>query len=133
MEGTVVNQIEIKGFSDDKKSEKFRKQIKSLRSVFHLSQMDKNLDFAAADASWKKKDDHSLVYLFLTEGFSPESEICSLAELYPHLEIHHMIISPNGKGLLLYFRYSGGKLSEKTEQTGSVVHMLGDLIKGGFL
>lgn len=131
MEGTIVNQIEISGFEDEKSSDKFRKKLKSLKSRFNLKSFDKSMSFSAEEASWKSKEDHSLIYLFLTEDSHPDKEIARLAELNPLLEIQHLIISPAGCGEILLRQYKGETLKEETF-SGSLAHMLGDLIQGGF-
>jgi len=132
LEGSVVNQIEISGFENEKDSAKFRKKLKSLKSVFTLSKVDKTLSFIAEEANWKMKEDYSLVYLFITEDSHPESEILSLAKLYSLLRIQHLVISPSEEGLMIHYLYSKGALIKKTEHSGAMVYMLGDLIKGGF-
>lgn len=131
MDGSIVNQIEISGFSDAKESARMRKKLKTLKSVFNLSAVDKKIGFTAQEASWKEKDDHSLVYLFLTEDSFPREEVRMFAELFGNLEIQHLAISPSGCGEMIHLVYSAGEVSE-TSYGGSVVHMLGDLIKGGF-
>lgn len=132
LEGSIVNQIEISGFTDEKKAVKFRKKIKSIKSIFNLSRIDKSISFAAEEASWKLKDDFSLVYLFLTEDFYPEEEIAALSSSLEELSVRHLVLSPSGEGLVLYFHYGNGVLEEKTEVKGDAAHMLGDLVKGGF-
>ena len=132
MEGSIVNQIEISGFSDEKEAQQFRKKIKSLKSNFNLKKISSNIDFIAEEASWKIKDDNSLVFLFITEDFSPENEIKNLSELLPNLKLQHLVISPSGSGLLKHLSYENGELVYKNEVEGSLSQMLGDLIKGGF-
>jgi hypothetical protein len=132
LEGSVVNQIEISGFKNLVEAEKFRKKIKSMKSVFNISKIDKHIEFQAEEASYKIKDDHSLVYLFLTENSYPEHELCDLSGIMKNLSINHLIIAPSGEGVLIFFRYEMGQIIEKTEMKGSVAHMLGDLIQGGF-
>ena len=132
MEGSVVNQIEISGFIDDKESEKFRKKIKSLKSVFTLSKIDKSINFTAEEASWKNKEKHNLVYLFLTEDSSPENELLEVSRLNRSLLIKHLMISPSGGGKLIFQSYSEGHQVERRLFEGPAVQMLGDLIKGGF-
>lgn len=132
MEGSIINQVEISGFLTEKEAEIFRKKLKSLKSVFHLSKMDKSLQFQAEDASWKLKEDFSLVYLFLTEDFYPGDEISSLSQLKNTLSIRHLIISPSGEGDIIFFQYDNGSLSDKTEVSGGTAQMMGDLVKGGF-
>lgn len=132
MEGSIVNQVEITGFENQKESEKFRKKLKSLKSVFNLTKADKSLTFIAEEASWKEKEDHSLVYLFLTDDSSPQKEILTLAEIYNNLRIQHLIISPSGEGEMIHFVYSCGEIIEETHHKGALAHMLGDLIQGGF-
>ncbi|RQW05914.1 MAG: hypothetical protein EH225_04000 [Calditrichaeota bacterium] len=125
MEGTIVNQVEISGFESEKDSEKFRKKLKTLKSAFSLT------GFRAEEASFKIKDDFSLVYLFLTEDEYPEKEIRHLQEENSTLEIQHLIISPTGCGEMLHFIYSKDG-AEVTEYSGPAILMLGDLIQGGF-
>lgn len=132
LKGSIVNQIKIKGFADQKDSDKFRKKIKSLKSIFHLSKIDKSINFYADEASWKMKDDFSLIYLFLTEDSFPEEEISALSRLKKDLSISHLVIAPSEEGLMLYYHYENSELLEKTEVKGGTAHMLGDLIQGGF-
>jgi hypothetical protein len=132
LEGSIVNQIELSGFDTEKESEKFRKKLKSLKSIFNLSKINKSLSFIAEDASWKVKEDFSLVYLFLTEDTYPEKEIQALAGFYNELNIQHLVISPSGAGRIIHYDYTSGVLTGKIEQDGSIAHMLGDLIHGGF-
>lgn len=132
MKGSIVNQVEISGFSEQKEVEIFRKKIKSLKSVFNLHKLDKSLHFQTEEASWKMKDDFSLIYLFLTEDSYPEEEITNVSRLNNQLTIKHLIISPSGEGNMIYFKYEQGVLSDKREVKGSVAHMLGDLVNGGF-
>lgn len=131
MEGSVVNQIEIRGFSDENDSASFRKKLKSLKSKFNLPSLDKSLSFSAEEASWKEKEDHSLVFLFITEDSNPGSEIAKMACLYPNLEIDHLVIAPSGCGEVILTHYKGE--SEEHQEFGSeLAQMLGDLIQGGF-
>jgi len=132
LEGSIVNQIEIRGFADNKEAVKFRKKIKSLKSVFDLSNIDKSLDFTADECSWKMKDDFSLVYLFLTEDSFPEEMICSMAGKLETYHIQYMVIAPSGEGVIYHYSYSNGKLILKKEVKGNMAIMMGDLIKGGF-
>ncbi len=132
MEGSIINQVEISGFLTEKEAEKFRKKIKSFKSVFHLSKMDKTLQFLPEEASWKMKEDFSLVYLFLTDDTYPEKEISSLSQVEKSLSIRHLIISPSGEGDIIFYDYENGNLSEKKEVKGGTAQMLGDLVKGGF-
>ncbi|MBB6478777.1 hypothetical protein [Spirochaeta isovalerica] len=125
MEGTIVNQVEISGFENEKDAEKFRKKLKSFKSLFTLP------GFKAQDASFKLKDDFSLIYLFLTEDEYPEAEIKQLFEENDSLEIQHLVISPTGCGEMLHFFYSR-EGHETTEYSGPAILMLGDLIQGGF-
>lgn len=131
MEGTIVNQVEISGFEEEKSSEKFRKKLKSFKAVFNLKSYDKSFSFIAEEASWKMKENHSLVYLFLTEDSHPGEELSRLAALNPALEIQHLLISPSGCGEVLYRTYKGESVEEES-YSGSLAHMLGDLIQGGF-
>jgi hypothetical protein len=132
MEGSIVNQIEISGFSSKEESEKFRKKIKSIKSIFNLSKINKSLSFAAIEGSLKIKDDFSLVYIFITENSFPEEEIQILAEEKKELNIQHMIIAPSEAGNVMYISYSYGELYERKEVVGGMAKMLGDLILGGF-
>lgn len=125
MEGSIVNQVEISGFADEKEAVRFRKKLKSFKSAFSLP------SFKADEASWKIKENHSLVYLFLTEDSFPEEAIGSLAAENENLEIQHLLISPSGCGEMMHFHYRGKEV-EKSEFSGEAVLMLGDLIKGGF-
>lgn len=132
MEGTIVNQVEISGFDSDKDAEKFRKKIKTLNSVFSLFKIDKAIDFSAEEASWKNKEKHTIVYLFLTEDSSPEKELLEVTRLKRSLLIKHLMISPSGGGKLIFRSYSDGHQVEQNSLEGPAVQMLGDLIKGGF-
>lgn len=132
MEGSIINQLEISGFSTEKESVKFRKTIKSLKSAFNLSKLDKTLEFQAEEASWKMKDDFSLVYLFLTDDSYPEKDISSLAKMKENLSFRQLVISPSGEGDILYYHYENGSLSEKKEMKGGAAQMFGDLVQGGF-
>ena len=132
LEGSIVNQIEINGFSNEKEATEFSRKLKSSKTVFNLSKIDKTLNFAADEASWKMKDDYSLLYLFITEDSFPEEDIFSFAAMNENLNFQHLVISPSGTGLLIYISYSGGKQIERKEIPGGTALMLGDLIKGGY-
>lgn len=125
MEGTVVNQLEISGFENEKDALKFIKKLKSLKSVFSIP------GFKAEEASFKMKEDYSLIYLFLTEDGYPEKEIKTFNENNPTLQIQHLVISPTGCGEMIHYLYAGEEI-EATEYSGPAILMLGDLIKGGF-
>jgi len=132
LEGSIVNQIEISGFADNKEAEKFRKKIKSLKSVFNLSKISKNIDFIADECSWKMKDDFSLVYLFITEDSFPEEMIRAMAEKLENYNIQHLVIAPSGEGIIYHYTFTSGRLALKNEVKGNMAIMMGDLIKGGF-
>jgi len=125
LEGAIVNQVEISGFESEKESLRFRKKMKSFKSLFSLP------GFTADEASFKMKEDFSLVYLFLTEDTYPEVEIKKLQSENPSLEIQHLVISPSDCGEMLHFHYGNGH-DEVNSFHGAAINMLGDLIQGGF-
>lgn len=125
MEGSIVNQIEISGFKTEKEAEKFKKKLKTLKTPFRIT------GFESEEASWKMKEDFSLVYLFITEDIYPLEQIKSFAFANKELEIQHLVLSPSGCGEMIHYSYSAGS-EEITEYSGPALLMLGDLIKGGF-
>lgn len=131
MEGSVVNQIEILGFEDEKSLQRFRKKLKSLKSHFNLTSLGKDFSFVAEEASIKVKDSKSLTYLFISEEIHPADEIKKMAELYSDLEILHLIIAPSGEGYMCLKTYKEGN-SQVEEVRGSIPHMIGSLLQGGF-
>lgn len=131
MEGSIVNQIEITGFNDENDVKDLRKRLKSFKTPFSLHSLDRTLNFKAEEASWKEKDNHSLVYLFLTEDSHPGEEISKMAKLFPDLEIRHLVISPSGCGEVILNIYHGSD-TENHEYSGTLAKMLGDLVQGGF-
>jgi len=132
VEGSIINQIEISGFNNEKEAKKFQKRIKSFKSVFNLNKIDKSINFLAEEASWKIKEDFSIVYLFITEETFPEDKICKLSKFLKNLNFEYLIISPSQIGHLIFLNYCKGLVLEKKEIFGKSVKMLGDLIKGGF-
>ncbi len=132
IKGSVVNQIEISGFPNEKEALKFRRSIKSSKSIFDLSKIDKSICFLAQNASWKIKENYNLIYLFITEEIYPEEEIKIITETFQELNIQHLIISPGGEGILIHNEYSTGLLKNETILSGRTAKMLGDLIQGGF-
>jgi hypothetical protein len=125
LEGSILNQVEIAGFKSEKEAGAFRRKLKSLNSLFKVK------GFKAEEASWKMKDDFSLVYLFITEDSYPREEIKSLIGDHGSLEVQHLVLSPSGCGEMIHHLYSSGT-EEISEYSGPALLMLGDLIKGGF-
>lgn len=131
MQGSIVNQVEISGFKENKDLVRFRKNLKSFKSNFNLKSYDKKFSFIAEEATWKEKDDNCLIYLFITEDSHPGEEIKQLAQENDSLTFKHLIISPADEGVV-YCRILNGNDVEENIYPGDLAKMLGNLIQGGF-